>query len=282
MTPLRQRFIQDLQLRHYSPTTIDAYVRRLALCGRHFGRSPDLLTVDQLRDYLLFLREQRHASVSVLNQTVCALRFLFRVTVQRPEQLPHLPLCRRAKTLPAVLSREQVQRLLDATPAGQPRLLFRLTYAAGLRVGEVVNVRVRDLDFGRGVLKICQGKGRKDRLVPLPRTLRDDLRAALLGRRPEDWLFRGQDRRRHLTVAAVQRLCKRLVRACELDERVTPHTLRHSYATHLLEAGVDLVTLQRLLGHRSLQTTVRYLHVSLRHLQSTPSPLDLPVAAVET
>jgi site-specific recombinase XerD len=280
MTPLRQRFLQDLQLRNYAPTTIDTYVLRVALCARHFNRSPELLSTEQLRDYLLYLRDQQHASGSVINQTVCALRFLFRVTVPRPERVPHLPYARRPKKLPTVLSRDEVQRLLDATPPGQPRLLFRLTYAAGLRVREATHLRLRDLDFARGVLKVCQGKGRKDRLVPLPQTLRDDLLTVsrVAGRRPDDWLFPGQDRRRPLTASAMQRLCTRLGRACVPDKRVTPHTLRHSYATHLLEAGVDLVTIQRLLGHRSLQTTARYLHVSTQRLRDTPSPLDLLVS----
>jgi len=280
MTPLRQRFLQDLQLRNYAPATIETYVLRVALVARHFNRSPELLTTEQLRDYLLYLRDQQHASGTVINQTVCALRFLFRVTVPRPDRVPHLPYARRPKTLPTVLSRDEVQRLLDATPPGQPRLLFRLTYAAGLRVREATHLRLRDLDFARGVLKVCQGKGRKDRLVPLPHTLRDDLvtvsRAA--GRRADDWLFPGQDRRRPQTASAMQRLCARLARACGFDKRVTPHTLRHSYATHLLEAGVDLVTIQRLLGHRSLQTTARYLHVSTQRLRDTPSPLDLLVS----
>jgi len=280
MTPLRQRFLHDLQLRNYAPRTIDTYVLRVALCARHFNRSPELLSGEQLRDYLIHLRDHRHASGTVLNQTVCALRLLFRVTLQLPDRVPHLPFQRRPKTLPTVLSRDEVQRLLDATPPGQPRLLFRLTYAAGLRVSEATRLRLRDLDFGRGVLRVCQGKGRKDRLVPLPRALRDDLVtvAVATGRRPDDWLFPGQDRRRPVTASAMQRLCTRLGRACVPGKRVTPHTLRHSYATHLLEAGVDLLTIQRLLGHRSLQTTARYLHVSTQHLRDTPSPLDLPVS----
>jgi len=279
MTPLRQRFCQDLQRRNYAPATIETYVLRVALVARHFNRSPELLSTEQLRDYLLYLRDQQHASGTVINQTVCALRFLFRVTVPRPDRVPHLPYARRPKKLPTVLSRDEVQRLLDATPPGQPRLLFRLTYAAGLRVREASHLRLRDLDFARGVLCVCQGKGRKDRLVPLPHTLRDDLVTVsrVAGRRPDDWLFPGQDRRRPLTASAMQRRCARLARACGFAKRVTPHTLRHSYATHLLEAGVELVTIQQLLGHRSLQTTARYLHISSQRLQQTPSLLDLLV-----
>jgi integrase/recombinase XerD len=168
--------------------------------------------------------------------------------------------------------------LLDAVPPGGPyRLFFRLTYAAGLRISEATQLRVRDLDFARGVLTVRQGKGRKDRLVPLPRTLRDDLTTAARLRRPDDFLFPGRHGRGSLHVGATQRYFQRLVRVCAFTGHVTPHTLRHSYATHLLEAGTDLLTLQKLLGHRSLSTTTGYLHVSTAHLRATPSPLDLPV-----
>ena len=179
---------------------------------------------------------------------------------------------------PSVLSRAEVQRLLDAIPPGPYRLFFRLTYAAGLRIGEVTHLRVRDLDFARGVLVVREGKGRKDRLVPLPRTLRDDLEQVARLRRPEDCVFAGRHGRGTLSITATQRYFQRVVRACGFTGHVTPHTLRHSYATHLLEAGTDLFTISKLLGHRALSTTTHYLHVSTARLRVTPSPLDLPVA----
>jgi integrase/recombinase XerD len=275
MTPLRQRFVHDLQLRNYSPQTVTCYVYHVAHCARHYGRSPEQLDAEQLRAYLIHL-QQGGASFSRCNQAISALRFLWRVTLQRPDVLPHLPYQRRPKTLPAVLSRTEVQRLLDAVPPGPYRLLFRLTYAAGLRIGEVTQLRVRALDFTRNVLLVQQGKGRKDRLVPLPHCLRDDLLTVARLYRPDDVLFRGRYGRGGVTVGGAQRYLKRVVRACGLSEQVTPHTLRHSYATHLLEAGTDLLTIQKLLGHRSLSTTTGYLHVSTAHLRATPSPLDLP------
>jgi site-specific recombinase XerD len=280
MTPLRQRLLQDLQLRHYAPRTITIYVYHVGHCAKHFGRSPDQLTTEQLRDYLLHLQQQG-ASFSRCNQAVCALRFFYRTTLGRADYVPQLPDQRRPKTLPTVLSRADVQRLLDAIPPGPYRLLFRLTYAGGLRISAVTHLRLRDLDFARGILVVRQGKGRKDRLVPLPRTLRDDLTALARVRRPDDFLFSGRHGHGCLHVGATQRYFKRLVRVCGLSERVTPHTLRHSYATHLLEAGTDLLTIQKLLGHRALSTTTHYLHVSTAHLQATPSPLDLPVPAPE-
>lgn len=280
MTPLRQRLVQDLQLRNYSPQTIKIYVYHIAHCARHFGRSPERLDAEQLRAYLVHL-QQGGASFSRCNQAVCALRFLLRVTLQRTDLLPNLPYQRRPKTLPTVLSRAEVQRLFDAVPPGPYRLLFRLTYAAGLRISEVTQLRVSALDFARGVVLVRQGKGRKDRLVPLPRTLRDDLLTLARQRRPDDFVFPSRQGGGARHVASTQRFLKRIVRVCGFTGHVTPHTLRHSYATHLLEAGTDLLTIQKLLGHRSLSTTTGYLHVSTAHLQAAPSPLDLPLAEPE-
>jgi site-specific recombinase XerD len=276
MTPLRQRLLDDLQLRHYSPKTIALYVAHVAGLARHFQRPPDQLSTEQLRDYLLHLQRQG-ASFSRCNQAVCAFRFFYRTTLGRPDVVPRLPYQRRPKTLPAVLSRADVQRLLDAIPPGPYRLLFRLAYAAGLRISEVTHLRGRDLDFARGVLLVRQGKGRKDRLVPLPHSLRDDLATVVRLRRPDDFVFPGRHGGGGLHVGAAQRYFKRLVGVCGLPGRVTPHTLRHSYASHLLEAGTDLLTIQKLLGHRALSTTAHYLHVSAAHLRQAPSPLDLPV-----
>jgi integrase/recombinase XerD len=276
MTPLRQRFVHDLQLRNYSPQTVKCYVAHVAHCARHFGQSPEHLSAEQFRAYLV-QRQHDGASFSLCNQAVCALRFLCRVTLQRPDCLPQLPHQRRPKTLPTVLSRAEVQRLLDAIPVGPYRLLFRLAYAAGLRISEVTHLRIRDLDFARNVLLVRQGKGRKDRLVPLPQTLRADLTTVARLHRPDDFLFPGRHGRGSLHVGATQRYFQRIVRCCGFTGHVTPHTLRHSYATHLLEAGTDLLTIQKLLGHRSLSTTTGYLHVSTAHLRATPSPLDLPV-----
>jgi len=200
-----------------------------------------------------------------------------------------IPFGKRPKTLPAVLSREEVLRLFAALPDERYRTLIRTTYACGLRVGEVVCLRVADMDSPRGVLLIRQGKGQKDRLVPLSPALLDERRRYWWRYRPVNWLFPGRKRGSPLHGAAVQRRFSRIVRGLGLRKHVSMHTLRHSYATHLLEAGVDVVTLQRLLGHRDLSTTARYVHVSTQHLQRTPSPLDtllalpaLPSIAVAT
>ncbi len=284
MTPLRQRYIDDLRLRNYSPRTVQAYVAGVARFARHFGRSPDQLGPDDVRAFQLELLRRR-ASWSQFNQTVCALRFLYGVTLGRPERLPLIPYGKRPRTLPGVLSPEEVLRLIDAARPGRDRLLLQVAYACGLRISELVRLRVTDIDSGRMVVVVRQGKGQKDRLVPLSPRLLAELRAYWRRYRPDGWLFPGADPQRPLAASNVQRLCQRLVRRAGLTKPCTPHTLRHSYATHLLEAGVDVVTLQAILGHRDLHTTAHYLHVSTRRLHQTPSLLDLlvvPAAAAAT
>jgi integrase/recombinase XerD len=278
MTPLRQRLLHDLQLRNYSTRTVQCYVAHVAAFARHFQRAPDLLGTEQVRAYMLHLLHVKHASWSQFNQATCALRFFYRVTLERPEVATRLPYGKRPKTLPEVLSRAEVAALFDAWPQERRRVLVRTAYACGLRLGEVVRLRVADIDSQRLVLHIRAGKGQKDRLVPISALLLQELRAYWRRYRPGDWLFPGQKKGRHITGGGVQRRFIQIVRKLGWQKHVSMHTLRHSYATHLLEAGVDVVTLQHLLGHRDLHTTARYLHVSLRHLQGTPCPLDALVA----
>jgi len=276
MTPLRQRFIDDLRLRNYARRTIDTYVSRVACFAKHFGRSPELLGPDEVRDFQLHLLRRR-ASWSSFNQAVCALRFLYGTTLGRPEQLPLIPYGKRPKTLPSVLAPDEVLRLLDAAPPGRDRVLLQVAYGCGLRLNELLHLRVGDIDSARMVIHVRQGKGAKDRLVPLSLRLLDELRAYWRLCRPRTWLFPGQTADGTMTSSNVQRRFGRLVRRVGLTKRCSMHTLRHSYATHLLEAGVDVLTLKALLGHASLQTTARYLHVSTRRLHQTPSLLDLLV-----
>src|SRR5262245_26628187 len=276
MTPLRQRFLDDLRLRNYSPRTLEAYVAGVARFARHFGRSPDLLGPEEVRAFQLHLLERR-VSWSQFNQTVCALRFFYGVTLGRPEQLPLIPYGKRPKTLPCVLSPAEVVRLFEAAPAGRDRVLLQTAYACGLRLGELLHLRVTDIDSARMVVHIRQGKGRKDRLAPLSLRLLAELRSYWKQYRPQTWLFPGVPPERPLHGSNVQRLCQRLLPLAGISKRATPHTLRHSFATHLLEAGVDLVTLQKILGHSQLATTAHYLHLSTERLRQTPSLLDLLV-----
>ncbi len=279
MTPLRQRLLEELQRRNYAPRTIASYVLQVAQFARHFGRSPDLLGADELRAWQLHLLQVKHASWSAYNQSVCALRFFYGTCLGRPEMVKALPFGKRPKTLPTVLSRDEVLQFFAAFPTDPDRMLVRTTYACGLRIGEVTRLRVADIDSRRGVLVVRQGKGRKDRQVPLSPQLLQELRAYWRRYRPKDWLFPGVGSGGHRSIGGLQRRVTRAVRALGWNKHVSLHTLRHSYATHLLEAGVDVVTLQHLLGHNDLETTARYLHVSTLHLQRLPNPLDTLVAA---
>jgi integrase/recombinase XerD len=273
MTLLRQRLIDDLQLRNYAPGTIEAYVAAVAKLARHFGTAPDLLTPDQIRQFQLHLVHQR-VSWSLFNQVTCGLRFFFAVTLGRPDVVTKVPYGKKPRFLPTVLAADEVVRLFAAARTGRDRILLQTTYACGLRVSEVVGLPVTAIDSARHVVVVRQGKGRKDRVVPLSDRLLAELRAYWRQYRPRTWLFPGYAPDRPLCVGSAQRLCQRLARRAGLTKPTTMHTLRHSYATHLLEAGCDVVTIQHLLGHRDLKTTARYLHVSNQRLQQTPSLLD--------
>jgi integrase/recombinase XerD len=276
VTPLRQRLSDDLRLRNYSPRTIEAYVGQVAQFARHHHRSPDLLGPDDIRAYLLHLLAQK-ASWSRFNQTACALRFFYGVTLGRRDQVPFIPFGKKPHPLPHVLAPEEVVRLLEAAPTGPQRLRLQVAYACGLRLSELLHLQVRDIDSQRMVVVVRQGKGRKDRLVPLSVRLLQELRAYWRHYRPALWLFPGTDPSQPLCGSAVQRQCQRAARRAGLTKRCSPHTRRHSYATHLLEAGVDILTVQALLGHRHLSTTAHYIHVDTRRLRQTPSLLDLLV-----
>jgi len=276
MTPLRQRFIDDLRLRNYAIRTIDTYVGHIAAFARHFGRSPDLLGPNEVRDYQLHILA-RKLSWSSFNQAVCALRFLYGTTLGRPEQLPMIPYGKRPKTLPSVLAPQEVVRLIDATETLRDRIFVQVAYGCGLRLSELVHLRVYDIDSARMVIHVRHGKGAKDRLVPLSQRLLQELRAYWRLYRPSTWLFPGTKPGEPICGSNMQRRFGRLVKRIGLTKRCSLHTLRHSYATHLLETGVDLLTLKMLLGHRTLETTTRYLHVRTDRLHQTPSLLDLLV-----
>lgn len=273
MTPLRQRFLEDLRLRNYSPHTLQAYVAGVARLAQYFGRSPDQLGPEEVRAFLLSLVE-RGVSWSLFNQTVCALKLFYAVTLQRRDVVTFVRYGKRPKPLPVVLAPEEVVQLFVAARPGVERVLVQTDYALGLRVSELVRLQVNDLDSRRLVVHVHAGKGRKDRLVPLSPKLLEELRAYWRQYRPAGWLFPGKKPNCHRSVASVQRLIRRVARRARLTKTITVHTLRHSYATHQLEAGLDLLTLQRVLGHQSLKTTAGYVHLTTRQLQRTPGLLE--------
>jgi len=281
MNPLRQRFLDDLRLRNYSPRTQKTYIDHVARFARHFHRSPDRLGVEEIRTYQLHLLNDRHASWSVFNQAVCALRLFYRLTLHAPFAVDMIPYGKKPKSLPDVLSREEVAQLFALVPQPLERLMLQTTYACGLRASEVLALKITDIDSSRMLLWVRHGKGNKDRAVPLSPALLEALRAHWQRRRPTTWLFPGQTPSGQRSLGALQRVCRRAVLAAGFTKKASLHTLRHSYATHLLEAGVDLLTIQRLLGHRDLQTTARYVHLTDPQLARTPGLLEgLPAAPV--
>jgi integrase/recombinase XerD len=274
MTPLRQRMIEDLRIRNYSPHTVDIYVRLVARFAKHFGRSPDRLGPEQVRDYQVHLLALK-TSWTLFNQTVSALRFLYGVTLKQTWALERLPYGKRPKRLPCVLSQQQVLQFLSAVEQLVSRMALATAYAGGLRVSEVAVLRVEDIDSARMLIHVRQGKGQKDRIVPLSKVLLESLRAYWGVFRPKEWLFPGRNAQHPICVHTLQRACRRARKAAGLGKRVTPHTLRHCFATHLLEQGTDIRTVQALLGHATLSTTAIYTHVERRLIMATRSPLDL-------
>jgi site-specific recombinase XerD len=275
MTPLRRKMIEDLQIREYAPSTQKGYLWCVARFAQHFGRSPDRLGPDDVRAFLFHLVNGAKVSHGVLCRYVSALRFLYKITLQKPWDLEKIPYPRPEKHLPAIPSREEILRFLGCIPNIKHRAIMMTCYAAGLRVSEAVRLKPSDIDSARMVLYVRQGKRRKDRMVPLSKTLLELLRVYFRAVRPQTWLFPGRYGR-HLSIRVVQHVCLRARRTSGLTRRVTVHTLRHSFATHLLDAGTNLRTLQLLLGHASLRTTALYTHVSTRELLAVTSPLDQP------
>lgn len=274
MNELRGKMLADLRIRHYAERTQGIYIARVAEAARHFGRSPEEVSHEDVRGYLRYLKEERQVSRSAFAQTVGALRFLYRVTLDRPELMPHLPYPRLKRRHPVVLSAEEVVRLLRAIRNLKHRTVAMVLYGAGLRISEALSLQLRDVDSTRMVLTVRHGKGDQDRQVALSPVLLDALRTYWRAYRPPTWLFPGQTPDHPLGSSTIQRAVKAARVRAGIAKPATAHTLRHSYATHLMEAGTDLRVIQTLLGHRSLRTTAIYTHVATERVRSTRSPLD--------
>ena len=274
MTPLRQRMIEDMQVRNLSPHTIDCYVRQVALFARYFNRSPELLGPDEIRAYQLHLVHERKLGWGSFNQAVCALHFLYLKTLGKDWNIESIPFAKQPKKVPLVLSQDEVRAVLEAITNPQNRVIAMILYAAGLRVSEAVSLRIADIDSKRMLLHVIQGKGRKDRLVTLSPVLLYHLRCHYQRYRPRSWLFPSRTYPdRHITRDAVA-FAITAVRHVVAGKPVSPHTLRHCFATHLLESGTDLRTVQALLGHASIRSTVIYTHVTRKRITAIESPLE--------
>ncbi len=287
MTQLRKMMLEELQRRNYSNGTIRHHLRAVEEFAKHYGKSPDKLGLKELRSYQAYLLHERKLAVGTVVNHVAGLRFFFVRTLKRPEFRDYLPYPREEERLPAVLSLDEVARLINASNNLFRRALLMTVYGTGMRRSEVVRLRVSDIDSQRMIIRVVQGKGGKDRDLPLSPELLETLRAYWRWRRPKVYLFPSRGERRGpdvpLSDKTVWQVCTEAARQAGIAKHVTPHTLRHSWATHLLEAGTDLRTIQMLLGHGDLETTSRYIHLSREHLHAAANPLGkLHLSDVQT
>jgi integrase/recombinase XerD len=273
VSPLRQRMIDDMIIRNMSSNTQKAYVRAVKNLSLHFMKSPDKLTFENAREYQLHLIS-RGLQAATIVPIMCGIRFFYETTLGRPDVAKHIPLARRSDKLPAVLTRDQVVRFLKAVPDLEMRTIFITIYSAGLRVSEALALTARDIDSANMVIHVRQGKGRKDRYVMLSGQLLAILRAYWRCAHLKHLFFPGPDPERPITARSVQRACHEAVRSAGFDASVTVHTLRHCFATHLLEQGVDIRVIQDLLGHRQITSTAKYARVALSTIRQIQSPLE--------
>jgi len=275
MTELRRRMIQAMTVRGLSPRTHEAYIAAVRGLAKHYRRSPDALSADEVQTYLAHMVTKRRLSWSTCNIAAHAFRFLYHITLGRDAVVFQVPAPKQSQRLPEILSRDEVARLIEAPPNPKHRLLLATIYAAGLRVSEAVGLKVGNVDRGRMTLRVEQGKGRKDRVVPLSRRLLDQMEVYWQREPPCLWLFPSRCGERPVDTTVAQKAYMLAKLRTGITKRGGIHSLRHAFATHLIEAGADVPTVQRLLGHRSVSTTMRYFHLSQTRFASIRSPLDL-------
>jgi integrase/recombinase XerD len=276
MTSLRQKLIEDMQIRNLAVNTQETYILQVSLFARHFKKSPELLGPEQIRAYQVYLTNGKKLSAKSIAIAISALRFLYRVTLKKDWSFADLiPAPSMPKTLPIILSPEEVLQFLDCVRSRKHRAILTTCYAAGLRISEAVALTPTAIDSKRMVLRVEQGKGQRDRYVMLSPKLLEILRAWWRVEKPKDWLFPSDIPGRHITTGTVELQCKKAHRICKIYKPITPHSLRHAFAVHLLEQGTDVRKIQLLLGHSSLATTAKYLRIATNKVCSTSSPLDL-------
>jgi integrase/recombinase XerD len=283
MTPLRQRMTEDMQVRNLSVGTQTCYLRQVSLFARHFHRSPEQLGPEEIRAYQVYLTNEKKLAPSSVITAVAALRFLYKVSLKKNWTFQELiPAPKKRQTLPVILSPAEVLQFLGGVTPTKHHAILSSCYAAGLRISEAICLTIPDIDSQRMVIRVQQGKGQKDRYVMLSPKLLEILRAWWRVEKPKHWLFPGDNPGQHISKDAVETACQKARRRCSIPKPITPHSLRHAFAVHLLESGTDVRTIQLLLGHRSLATTARYLLIATSKVCSTSSPLDLlphPVCA---
>jgi len=277
VTHLRKMMLEELERRNYSQATTRRYLRLVERFAQHFGKSPDKLGPDHIRTYQAYLLKARRLEPGTVENHVAALRFLFIHALHRHEFRQFLPYPKQRRKLPKILSREEVTRLIDASGSLFERALLMVLYGTAMRRSEIARLKITDIDSQRMVIHVVNGKGGKDRDLPLSPTLLETLRAHWRWLKPQVYLFPSRmhrDREQPITDKIVWRACTEAAKKAGLRKRVTPHLVRHSWATHLLEAGADLRTIQLLLGHEDLEVTARYLHLSEQHLHQVANPIE--------
>ena len=273
ISPLRRRMIEDMTIRRFAQKTQHDYLQRVKDFANYLKRSPDTAKPEDVRGFQLQLTASG-AGVPKINTTISALRFFFKVTLDRPDLSRHLSTIHEPRKVPVVLSPHEVARFLEAAPGIKYKAAFSVAYGAGLRVSEVAALKISDIESKRMMLRIEQGKGRKDRYAMLSPTLLEILRDWYRVARPQGWLFPGQNPTNPITARQLTRACHAAAEMADLKKRVTPHTLRHSFATHLLEQNIDIRVIQVLLGHAKLETTALYTRVATNTIREVMSPLD--------
>jgi site-specific recombinase XerD len=274
MTPLRQRYIEDMQLRGLAPTTQRSYLHYVSDFAKFYNTSPEHLDLEAIRQYELYLLHEKKMSPQSVNAFVSAVQFLYLTTLEMPWGKECFPRVRCAKKLPVVLSREEVARFFENVAALKYRAALMICYGSGLRISETVSLKVSDIDSQRMLLRVREGKGGKDRYAMLSPRLLAVLRCYWRVARPKDYLFPSWREGRHITCGALAGACSFAAKKSGIEKRITAHTLRHTFATHLLESGTDTRVIQALLGHSRIDTTARYTQVSAHVVAGTPSPLD--------
>jgi integrase/recombinase XerD len=277
MKTLKQRMKDDLQLRGLSPRTQATYLFQVTRFARHFMRLPDKLGEKEVKEYLLYLINEKHVSYATLTQSYSALKFIYETTLQRPWEVKRIPYPKTPWRLPTVLDKKEVAALFSAAANLKHRAILMMTYSAGLRISEVVHLKIDDIDTARMTVMVREGKGRLDRYSLLSKVALEELTIYRQHYRPRTWLFPGANPEKPLSPTSIQKMFQVMKSRAGITKPATVHTLRHSFATHLLEGGCDLHHVQLLLGHKSPATTTVYLHVSQKELGKIVSPLDLPV-----
>ncbi len=274
MTPLRQRMINEIKLRHFSPRTQEAYVKSIESLSLFYNQSPDTLSAEQVQNYILYLINEKQLAWSSCNVCYCAFKFFYFQVLNLDKLDLSFPPRKKEKRLPQIYSKDELELIFNSAKILKNKILLKTAYSAGLRVSELVSLKIRDIDSSLMMIRVEQGKGNKDRYTILSENILTELRLYWKVYRPSFWLFPNRKRSNHISVNVAQNAYYKAVELSAINRKGGIHSLRHSFATHLLESGCNIKSIQMLLGHNSIRTTVKYLHLSKKHLMSVQSPLD--------